>query len=820
MGELREVTVQYTSCADPTESLARKQRVLQGKSRGLMAETAAQILASSSLPIPSNIQQLEEPPLSLDVPIHPAEMSLKEKVPLKKKRGRPPLIKPTNKSPLKLPGAKSSKRNLEIIHNSPKRKSNEEELAPTREENQAPPQRKPAKQRLSLPGDEAEMNKIISPDIIFLMETKNNDDFTLKKLQGLQFPSCKLIPPLTRGGGGQALLWNQMVELEVLDESPNFIDTFIKAEGRSFHATFVYGEPERTKRKEIWSKLSSIGQSRSGPWWLTGDFNDIVDSLENQGGAVRPEGSFVDLRTLMSRQLWLTLGDKNTGYFHAITKGRKATNKFSVIESEAGDQFFEEDKFLGVILDYYNQLFTMQDLNGEDRLTAVQEALIPCITAETNSALISIPSAAEIKVACFSIHADKAPGPDGFSASFFQTTWNTTQLGRVVGNGTTTRLWHDPWISLSSPQRPMGPAPAHTQDCMVSELISPESLDWDREKVRQTFPELEQEILGLRLSSLGAVDAYAWLPSKTGTYTAKSGYYEYLKAEVEPTQNQCQEENKGFNWSKEIWNIKSTPKMKFLLWKAMRGALPLGENLKARKIAIATGCPFCGEEESALHLFFKCSFANSIWKLAPFKTSITGDRLSSFREGIEASKLLDKTAIPMETLVHAIIIAKEWQQAQEHVSESNHKPLTQVTRSRVEAGTFYCQTDAAWIESQRAAGFGWILSNRLENFRQEGSATSLHIRSPLMAEIVAIHLALQHALSLGITNLSIALDSKQAIEAIKSKQPSKELHGILHDILILSLNFCKISFNFIPRGENQEADALAKSSLKTLVSEP
>lgn len=30
-----------------------------------------------------------------------------------------------------------------------------------------------------------------------------------------------------------------------------------------------------------------------------------------------------------SRQLWLALGDKNIGYFHAVTKGRRAINKFS-----------------------------------------------------------------------------------------------------------------------------------------------------------------------------------------------------------------------------------------------------------------------------------------------------------------------------------------------------------------------------------------------------------------------------------------------------------------------------------------------------------
>lgn len=34
-----------------------------------------------------------------------------------------------------------------------------------------------------------------------------------------------------------------------------------------------------------------------------------------------------------SRVLWLQHGDKNTSYFHAITRGRKAANNFAVIEN-------------------------------------------------------------------------------------------------------------------------------------------------------------------------------------------------------------------------------------------------------------------------------------------------------------------------------------------------------------------------------------------------------------------------------------------------------------------------------------------------------
>lgn len=44
MEELREATLQYTMCADPIESAARRQRVLQSDASGLMEETATSII--------------------------------------------------------------------------------------------------------------------------------------------------------------------------------------------------------------------------------------------------------------------------------------------------------------------------------------------------------------------------------------------------------------------------------------------------------------------------------------------------------------------------------------------------------------------------------------------------------------------------------------------------------------------------------------------------------------------------------------------------------------------------------------------------------
>ena len=130
-----------------------------------------------------------------------------------------------------------------------------------------------------------------------------------------------------------------------------------------------------------------------------------------------------------SRLLWLRLGDRNSGYFHADTKNRKRANSFSVIEDAEGNMVYKEGQISTVIINYFKDLFTSA---GRDDLDIVERALTPKITAEDNELLVSIPSATEIKDAIFSVHADKAPGPDGFSASFFHSNWDAIGVDIVL----------------------------------------------------------------------------------------------------------------------------------------------------------------------------------------------------------------------------------------------------------------------------------------------------------------------------------------------------------------------------------------------------
>lgn len=120
--------------------------------------------------------------------------------------------------------------------------------------------------------------------------------------------------------------------------------------------------------------------------------------------------------------MWLSLEDKNTGFFHASTKGRRAINRITVLETSERVSVYEDEQIIGTVEKYFRDIFTS---TRSSAIEVVNKAIKTCITAETNERLIEIMSPLEVKEALFLVHPDKAPGPDGFSASFFQSNWET-----------------------------------------------------------------------------------------------------------------------------------------------------------------------------------------------------------------------------------------------------------------------------------------------------------------------------------------------------------------------------------------------------------
>lgn len=154
---------------------------------------------------------------------------------------------------------------------------------------------------------------------------------------------------------------------------------------------------------------------------------DLIDSLQDKlNKAYAEEEQYWRQR---SRIQWLGCGDRNSSFFHSVTRGRRAQNKFAVIEDDMGNVFVEERQIVQTVASYYQDIFSSRFV-GDVRV--VREILTLKVSPEMNQALMALPTDSKIRVAVFSINVDKALGPDGFSAGFYQSFWDI--IGADISN--------------------------------------------------------------------------------------------------------------------------------------------------------------------------------------------------------------------------------------------------------------------------------------------------------------------------------------------------------------------------------------------------
>lgn len=159
-------------------------------------------------------------------------------------------------------------------------------------------------------------------------------------------------------------------------------------------------------------------------------------ALETALSSASPDSAFIDSLTATlrkaykeeeqfwlqrSRIQWLKQGDRNTGFYHAITRQRRMINSFAVIADNDCREVFEEHQIASVITEYFKDMFTT---NGNSDFSALSSILSCRVTAAMNETLTALPSDSEIKQAALSINSGKAPDPDGFSAKFYHSYWH------------------------------------------------------------------------------------------------------------------------------------------------------------------------------------------------------------------------------------------------------------------------------------------------------------------------------------------------------------------------------------------------------------
>uniref|UniRef100_A0A803Q2M5 Reverse transcriptase n=1 Tax=Cannabis sativa TaxID=3483 RepID=A0A803Q2M5_CANSA len=150
-----------------------------------------------------------------------------------------------------------------------------------------------------------------------------------------------------------------------------------------------------------------------------------------------------------SREIWLSLGDRNTRFFHAATVIRKRRNSIWAIKDKEGRIWKERKHIGGIINSYFQELFTSSRPYIDETLESL---FVNRIDDQSNELISKTPSDVEIKEAVFCLHPLKAPGPDGFSGCFFRMYWDVvgTNLCATVKEFFQSAFIPGRWIAESS----------------------------------------------------------------------------------------------------------------------------------------------------------------------------------------------------------------------------------------------------------------------------------------------------------------------------------------------------------------------------------
>ncbi|KAF8113566.1 hypothetical protein N665_0048s0027 [Sinapis alba] len=145
---------------------------------------------------------------------------------------------------------------------------------------------------------------------------------------------------------------------------------------------------------------------------------ELAEALKELSAALKAEELFWKQKC---RVLWLREGDRNTKFFHAITKQRRARNRITQLKDANGNLVEDEDGLVAIATDYFRQLF---ESSNPDHINEALATVSSSITEAINEELTGPVSEWEVKLALFAMHPEKAPGPDGMTALFYQKFWD------------------------------------------------------------------------------------------------------------------------------------------------------------------------------------------------------------------------------------------------------------------------------------------------------------------------------------------------------------------------------------------------------------
>ncbi|KAL0608166.1 retrotransposable element ORF2 protein [Plecturocebus cupreus] len=198
----------------------------------------------------------------------------------------------------------------------------------------------------------------------------------------------------------------------------NLWDTFKAVpRGKFIAITAHMRNEERSKINTLSSKLKKLEEQ---------DLKHSKASRRQEITKIKAELKEIEtqksLQKINKSSSWLFENiNKVHGPLARLIKKKREKNQIDAIKNDKGDIITESTEIQTTIKDYYKQLYVHKPVNLEEMDKFLDTCTLPSLNQEEVETLNRPITRAEVQAAIHSLLTKKSPGPDGFTAEFYQT---------------------------------------------------------------------------------------------------------------------------------------------------------------------------------------------------------------------------------------------------------------------------------------------------------------------------------------------------------------------------------------------------------------
>jgi exonuclease III len=143
----------------------------------------------------------------------------------------------------------------------------------------------------------------LQPTIAIILETRVKAAKADKVREQLKLRGCFLDNYHAHPNGRIWVVWDdKSIDVRHVKSTSQMIHCGVYDVNGDFQTwmTAIYAHNQPAQRKILWKELDAVHRNQQGPWFLIGDFNNVIKSMDRIGGNLVTEHEFADLNDMMN----------------------------------------------------------------------------------------------------------------------------------------------------------------------------------------------------------------------------------------------------------------------------------------------------------------------------------------------------------------------------------------------------------------------------------------------------------------------------------------------------------------------------------------